>query len=144
MVTFNTCCDVLCLKLKLPCDKTTGYCARLLFWGKKCKFHQIHEFCILQGIVATFFRCGGQVQTHLRRIYSGFCYHILFESVYFWRSYLEKKNVATFRDTLYILVLLFLVSVSSGTALNYRSRAVFAKFPLGGRSYDYLQLTERL
>ena len=43
------------------------------FSGKKCKFHQMPEFCISQGTVATFFSCGGQVQKRLCRISSGFC-----------------------------------------------------------------------
>ena len=30
-------------------------------------------FCISQGTVATFFRCGGQVQKHLCGISLGFC-----------------------------------------------------------------------
>jgi len=33
----------------------------------------MHESCISQGTVVTFFRCGGQVHNHLRLIYSGFC-----------------------------------------------------------------------
>ena len=33
----------------------------------------MYEFCISQGTMATFFRCGGQVQKHLSRISSGFC-----------------------------------------------------------------------
>ena len=55
MVTFNNCCDAAYLKFKLPCDKTTDYFKNCpLFRGKKCKFHQTHEFCISQGTVATF------------------------------------------------------------------------------------------
>ena len=65
MFTFNNCCDVASLKFKLSCDKTTGYLRTIHFWGKKCRFHQMHEFCISQGTVATFFNCGGQIQKHL-------------------------------------------------------------------------------
>jgi len=70
MVTFNNCCNVACLKFKLPCDKTTGYLRTIHFFkGSKCKFHQRYEFCISQGTVATFFRCGGQVQKYFTQNY---------------------------------------------------------------------------
>ena len=30
--TFSNCCNVVCLKFKLPCDKTTGYCLYPMHW----------------------------------------------------------------------------------------------------------------
>jgi len=42
-----------------------------LFWGKWCKFGWKHEICILQSMVETFFRCGGQIRSHLSEISSG-------------------------------------------------------------------------
>ena len=35
MVTFNNCCDVACLKLKFPRDKTTGYLRTAHFFQRR-------------------------------------------------------------------------------------------------------------
>jgi len=66
------------------------------------RFHALREcpvavaveniFCISQCTATTFFRCGGPVQKHIRRISSGFCSPKLFVSVDFWRSYSKNKN----------------------------------------------------
>ena len=35
MVTFNNCCDVACLKFKLPRDKTNGYLTTVYFFEEE-------------------------------------------------------------------------------------------------------------
>jgi len=42
------------------------------FLGKQCNFNQVNDFCISQGGMVTFFRCGRQMHNHLCQISSGF------------------------------------------------------------------------
>ena len=57
-VTYDSCCNVACLKLKSPYDKTTG-CLRTMqcFDGRNVtSIRRTHEFCISQGIVRWHFQ----------------------------------------------------------------------------------------
>jgi len=74
VVTLNTCCDGACPTFQLPhitigsfqshqCQPTTGsfqsHQCHQRFQEHNITFSQMKKFCILQGSVVTFFRCGG-------------------------------------------------------------------------------------
>ena len=103
MVSFNNWCDVACLKFSMWRNNWL-FKNHPLSWGKKCTFHQMHEFCILQGTVATFFKCGGQVQKHLFWISSGFRVSKIIQICLFLTElFKQEKCGSTLWDTLYNL-----------------------------------------
>jgi len=97
MVTFNNCCDVAYRKLKLPCDKTTGYLRTIHFFkGRnacsiRCMnfaFHKV-QWRHFSGVVDRF-------KNPYVEFLQDSVYQTLLKSVYFSWSYSKNKNVATF------------------------------------------------
>jgi len=93
MVIFNNCCDVACLKFKLPCHKTTG-CLRTIH-----VFEGINAISVKRMNFATFFRCGGQVQKHLCRISSGICVPNIIQIGLFLTELFKKLKCGHFFGT---------------------------------------------
>ena len=56
-------------------------------------FDQENDFCISEGSVVTFFRCGGKMHKHLCQISSEFHIQKLLQSVHFWLSYSRNNKV---------------------------------------------------
>ena len=90
---FNDFRNVLCLKVKFSCGKTTGYLRCIHFCGKQCKCDQMHQICISQGTVIAFLRRERQIQNNrLPEISSGFCVVKLFKLFKLLTTYSQNKS----------------------------------------------------
>jgi len=49
-----------------------SYLYIIQFWREQYDFDQMNEVCISQGNAATFFRCGGQIHSHICKVAVGF------------------------------------------------------------------------
>jgi len=59
VVNLNTCCDVACLTFQFSHITTGSFQSHQCLEECNITFSRMKKFCILQGSVVTFFRCGG-------------------------------------------------------------------------------------